>query len=42
VRIKRTIKQYEKVMEENAKEIIAVGKRYKYDYQRFSELTKKN
>ena len=42
VRIKRTIKQYEKVMEENAKEIIAVGKRYKYDYQRFSELIKKN
>jgi len=42
VRIKRTIKQYEKVMEENAKEIIAVGKRYKHDYQRFSELIKKN
>ena len=42
VRIKRTIKQYEKVMEENAKEIIAVGERYKHDYQRFSELIREN
>ena len=41
VRIEKSIKLYKKAMADNEQELIVVSKRYKHDYQRFNDLTKK-
>jgi len=41
VKIRKNIELYKKAMLENKQELIVISKNYKYDYQRFIELTKK-
>lgn len=41
VRIEKNIELYKKAMADNEQELIVVSKRYKHDYQRFNDLTKK-
>ena len=40
VKIQKTISQYDKALEENAKELMTISINYKNDYNRFTELTK--